>query len=353
MISIFKKVLFVGPANEFGGIGSVLNMYSKHFENLNVISTSSKDIILDKLFHFIQIFFKISIICMTDKQIKILHLHSAAKGSFVRKSIIGLTGKILNKKVVFHIHSGSFETYYNNAGIFKYLILFVLRNMDIVICLSDQWKLFYQNCLGLKNVVVIGNPVEIPEYFEYQNESNNIELLFLGKICDNKGLFDLIEYLRSNKYFLNNQIQLLIGGNGEVDRLKLLLKDKKLINNIQYCGWVQEDYKVQLLSNCDIYILPSYFEGLPVSILEAMAFGKPIIATSVGGVPSIVKNNHNGWLFNPGSFEELDAIFDDIFTQRKSLSDFGKSSYIQVSKYAPDLIQQDLTSLYQKLMPIK
>lgn len=224
--------------------------------------------------------------------------------------------------------------------------------MDSVICLSEQWKHFYQDKLGLDNVTVIGNPVEIPGLLEYQNDTNKIQLLFLGKICDHKGVFDLIEYLRFNPFFLNNQIELLIGGNGEVERLKQIISDPCFKNNIQYCGWVQEDLKVQLLSNCDIYILPSYFEGLPVSILEAMAFGKPIIATNVGGVPSIVRNNHNGWLFTSGSFGELDSIFEQIFETRQLLIDYGKSSYVQVSQYAPELIQQDLTNLYQKLIPI-
>jgi len=351
MSTIFKKVLYVGPVNEFGGIGSVINMYAKHFDELNLVSTSSNEAGVDKLFHFINSFFKISYICITNSDIRILHLHSAAKGSFIRKSLIGLTGKLLNKKVVFHIHSGSFESYYKKAGFFQFLIQFILYNMDTVICLSEQWKHFYQEKLGLENVVVIGNPVEIPELLDYQNDTNRIQLLFLGKICDNKGIFDLIEYLRLNSYFLNNQIELLIGGDGEVERLKQKLNDPNLNNNIQYCGWVQEDFKVQLLSNCDVYILPSYFEGLPVSILEAMAFGKPIIATNVGGVPSIVQNNHNGWLFNPGSFKELDTIFEQIFEKRERLTNYGKSSYIQVSQYAPELIQQDLTNLYQKLVP--
>jgi glycosyltransferase involved in cell wall biosynthesis len=351
MSSIFKKVLYVGPVNEFGGIGSVINMYAKHFDELNLISTSTSDASINKHFHFLNSFLKISFICITNSDIRILHLHSAAKGSFIRKSIIGLTGKLFNKKVVFHIHSGSFETYYKKAGIFQFLIQFILYNMDTVICLSEQWKHFYQEKLGLNNVIVIGNPVEIPELLEYQNDTNRIQLLFLGKICDNKGIFDLIDYLKSNLFFINNQIELLIGGDGEVDRLKQLLKDPCLNNKIIYCGWVQEDLKVQLLTNCDLYILPSYFEGLPVSILEAMAFGKPIIATNVGGVPSIVQNNQNGWLFNPGSFKELDTVFEQIFEKRDILSNYGKSSYIQVSQYAPELIQQDLTNLYQKLIP--
>ncbi len=352
MSTIFKKVLYVGPINEFGGIGSVINMYSRHFDELNMVSTSSNDQRMNKLIHFFKAYFKIFYICVTNSKIKILHLHSAAKGSFIRKSLIGLTGKLLNKKVVFHIHSGSFETYYKKAGIFQFLIQLILFNMDSVICLSEQWKHFYQDKLGLDNVTVIGNPVEIPGLLEYQNDTNKIQLLFLGKICDHKGVFDLIEYLRFNPFFLNNQIELLIGGNGEVERLKQIISDPCFKNNIQYCGWVQEDLKVQLLSNCDIYILPSYFEGLPVSILEAMAFGKPIIATNVGGVPSIVRNNHNGWLFTSGSFGELDSIFEQIFETRQLLIDYGKSSYVQVSQYAPELIQQDLTNLYQKLIPI-
>ena len=349
----FNHVLYIGPFDEFGGMGAVLNMYKKNIRDLKYVSTHHPSENSSKILSFIRVIFTISGTLLLDRDIKILHIHSAANGSFARKSVIALFGKLCGKKVAFHIHSGSFDHFYDKAGKFKILIKLLLHKMDCVICLSDQWYTFYTQKMGLEKVVIVGNPVELNPILTTQNNSGILNLLFLGMICDNKGIFDLIHYLSNNNYFRLDLINLKIGGNNQIDKLQELLSDPYLNAHIQFCGWVKADFKDKLLSECDLFILPSYFEGLPVSILEAMAFSKPIIATKVGGIPSVVKDGFNGWLFNPGQFKELDAILDQIFKHPSILADFGKNSYSTASQYAPALINQNLSNIYTQLMDPK
>lgn len=350
MDATFNNVLYIGPFNEFGGMGSVLNMYKKNMQNIKYISTNPKNENSSKVFSFINVLVTLTCKFLLDRDIKIIHIHSAANASFVRKSMIGLFSKFCGKKTVFHIHSGSFEHFYANSGVFRPVIQFILKKMDCVICLSDQWFEFYTKKLGLEKVIVLGNPVEVQERLPKQYNSGILNMLFLGMICDNKGIFDLIEYLRTNKYFLANLIQLKIGGNKDTEKLLELLSDPILASNIQFCGWVKADYKHKLLSECDVLILPSYFEGLPVSILEAMAYSKPIIATNVGGIPSIVKDGFNGWLFTPGSFKELDFVFDQIFHNPSTLTNYGNNSFQMVSCFSPEIIHYHLSDIYAQLI---
>jgi len=346
----FIHVLYIGPFDEFGGMGSVLNLYKKNINDLKYVSTHQSKKNNSKILSFILVILRITGTLLLDRDIKILHIHSAANGSFARKSIIGIISKLYGKKVVFHIHSGSFDQFYEKAGRFKVFIKFFLQKMDCVVCLSDQWYTFYTQNLGLDKVIIVGNPVELnPVVTTYKN-SGVLNLLFLGMICDNKGIFDLIHYLRNNKYFNLDLIKLKIGGNNQIDKLQKLLIDPKLNEHIKFCGWVKADFKDKLLSECDLFILPSYFEGLPVSILEAMAYGKPIIATKVGGIPSVVTDGFNGWLFNPGKFQELDVILDHIFKQPAILADFGKNSYSTASQFAPAIINQNLSNIYTQLL---
>jgi len=348
MNSLFNKVLFIGPDDTYGGIGSVIEIYKSNIEDFKFIPTypSGNESII---FFFIKSVIKIGRSFVRDRNIEIVHLHSASSGSFYRKSIIAIMAKLAGKKVVFHIHAGGFQDFYYKSGLFKIYISLILKMSSCVICLSSQWLDFFKNQLGISKSVILGNPIAQSFFKESVSDRNVINLLFMGKLCDNKGIFDFITYLASNDYFLNNQIRLVIAGNGENDRLEKILYDLNLKSRIEYKGWVAGDDKNALINECDLFVLPSYVEGLPVSILEAMASGKAIIATNVGGIPSIVKNNYNGWLFDPGAFSQLDDIFSNIFLNKELLNLYSRNSFMEAQQYRPEVILKKLSNYYSTL----
>jgi glycosyltransferase involved in cell wall biosynthesis len=348
--NIFNKVLFIGPKNDFGGMGTVLETYSQNIQQFKFVATYPENKKSSRIIFFGKSLFKIIRYIIYDKDIEILHLHSASKGSFARKSIICLLGKVSGKKIVFHIHSGNFHRFYHKAGIFKYCIRFVLRLSDGVVCLSQQWSHFFKNTMKLNNVFIVGNPVEIDTEIMQKDEITRLQLLFLGKICDSKGIFGLIKFLKTNKYFLNNQIKLTIGGTGEDERLAKILEEPVFKNRIEYKGWIKGKNKKNEIRECDIFVLPSYIEALPVSILEAMAHAKPVIATNVGGIPAIVKENYNGWLMNPGEFDRMDYILDQIFLNKKNLKRYSNNSLIEASKFSTQAILKELSDVYNSLL---
>ncbi len=247
------------------------------------------------------------------------------------------------------MHGGAFNLFYDNAHVFKPIIRFLLRKSDMIICLSPQWHDYYRNTFSIPHIVTVPNPVELNTAHERFSLSPTIHLLFLGKICDDKGIFSLIEYLKTNKYFLDNRLKLAIGGIGDDARL-LSVISSLCVSNIEFHGWADESTKKQLLDECDIFILPSRYEGLPVSILEAMAYRKPIIATDVGGISSIVKPGYNGWLFDSNDIGQLDLILDEIFTNRLLLRTYGMNSYQEASKYSSEEVVHTLSGIYESLI---
>ena len=130
-------------------------------------------------------------------------------------------------------------------------------------------------------------------------------LLFLGLLGKNKGIYDLLECIRDHKVEFQGKLKLYIGGNGEIEHVKQLIKEYGIADIVIFEGWVSGDKKIELLNKSDAYILPSYKEGLPISILEAMSYGMPIISTPVGGIPEIVSNGENGYLVEPGNKEDI------------------------------------------------
>ncbi|MBA4167036.1 MAG: glycosyltransferase family 4 protein [Chitinophagaceae bacterium] len=347
-----KNVLFVGPdyKEHRGGIGAVLETYSANIRPFKFIPTYNNRSSLSRFILFIKAVFLLSWTLITDKDIEFVHIHNASKGSFIRKSIILLITKLCGKKAILHVHSAMFHVYYENAGILRPYIRFIFRRADAIITLSQKWNDYFGSTFKIKRLFILNNVIERPVHIRMPDPgSGPVKLLFLGIIGDRKGIFDLLKVLWMNKDVFSGQFTLTIGGNGEVERLKEAIRNNHLDKQVNFVGWIVGEQKRQLLDECDIYILPSYNEGLPISILEAMAHGKPIISTSIGGIPEIVHPGHNGWLFDPGNLNDLKSILSEVAGNKELLKEYGKNSYQLTEAYTPESVMRSLNSLYDTL----
>ena len=349
-IYVDKNILFIGPINDAGGIGSVLKNYKSHFENAKYISTYPTNQNNSRAFEFIKAIINIIKTIKSDKYLQILHIHCASKGSFYRKSIVLLIGKWQKKKIIMHMHGGGFKDFYYRNELNKIYIRAILGLADKIICLSEEWNKFYSIDMNLQNTIIVENSVEIKKDCIKRNFGGKIRLLFMGKICNEKGIFELINFLSTNEKFKEGKIQLSICGIGEDLRIKELISKQPYQTHIQYHGWVEGEKKEALIKESDVYILPSHFEGVPISILEAMAHAKPIIATNVGGIPSLVRNEYNGWIIEPCELNTLDSIFDKIFEDPELLEKLGKNSYLEAQAYDPMKMFKKLESVYKNLL---
>jgi glycosyltransferase involved in cell wall biosynthesis len=129
-------------------------------------------------------------------------------------------------------------------------------------------------------------------------------LLFLGRVGKEKGALDLIDaVVRLRRDF--PEITVSIGGNGDIDVAMKRAHSYNLTENVHFLGWVRGTDKERLLQQATVYVLPSYSEGLPMSVLEAMAAGLPVVSTFVGGIPEAISDGEEGFLIQPGNVDEL------------------------------------------------
>lgn len=119
---------------------------------------------------------------------------------------------------------------------------------------------------------------------------------------------------------------------------------------VSFEGWVSGDKKINLLNKVDAYILPSYHEGLPISILEAMSYSLPIISTNVGGIPEILKNGENGFIITPGDKDAIYRAILELMNNEKLRMDMGKASYSKVQEHMPGFVERQLNDLYRSLL---
>lgn len=326
-----KKVLILATSSKTrGGITSVINSCknSSFWYNWNCvwIETHRDSNSIVKLYYLIKglllFFFNIS-------TASIIHLHLSGSSSLRRKMIFIKLSKIFNKKIIIHYHAASpnatIDSYYLN----KYKKAF--HNADHIIVLSSLWKLNVLKQLGIdeNKISVVFNPCNEQKQIHYT--TNNKYILYAGKLNERKGYKDLIKaFSIFHKY--KPSWKLILAGNGEIDEAKSLIKEFDLEKSIQCVGWVSGEEKQNLFSRASVFCLPSYAEGFPMAVLDAVSFGVPILTTPVGGIPDIALDNENMILFNPGDInalsEKLVQITNEVALKRLSKASFDLSTNV-------------------------
>jgi len=349
-------VLTIGPDYRTlkGGIASVLEVYSKYDKEFKFLPTHSSESTIKNILVFPLKYFHILFFLLIHPNYKLVHIHSASYISFYRKYLFFLTVKyILRRKIVYHIHSGKYKVFYKNANIFVALMIKqMVEKSDIVICLSIQWKEFFEENFTLKSIYILNNIIPTPIEIIKNREDEKVIFLLLGRVGKNKGIFDIIETVYKNRDYFIGKIEIFIGGDGEIDRLKQEIKKYRIEEIVKYIGWVSGTKKDRLLANADVYLLPSYNEGLPISILEAMSYKKPIISTDVGGISTIVKNGFNGFLIEAGDKEALFTKMKYFIENREKIDEYGLNSFQLSKDFLPEKVIKNLHILYTKVRKI-
>lgn len=350
--NLSKKVLSVGP--EFlppkGGIAQVIFNYHKYFflaDEFRYIANSCEGHYINKTFKLIASLMQYVIALTFQRQIRIVHIHTASYFSFKRSSwFVGLA-KLFRKKIILHIHGGGFKEYYANEIRF---VRHTLAKCDTIVVLTEAWAKWFRTEVGVDNLVVVPNVIPEPAKCENIEKDDKFLVLFLGLINDQKGIFDLINAIKLNQEKLNGRFELHVGGNGQVERLKNEITENNLEGIVKYEGWVDSVAKHNLLCRCDALILPSYIEGLPLSILEAMAYRKAVITTPVGGIPSMIEDGTNGFLVEPGDGSAFVDKIIYLIEHRQECLLMGEYSFHLVKKHFPNSVAVDLVQLYEKLI---
>jgi glycosyltransferase involved in cell wall biosynthesis len=142
----------------------------------------------------------------------------------------------------------------------------------------------------------------------------------------------------------------VLAGDGP-DRGALEAQAKKLGIEDRVCFLGQRQDIPQLLAACDLFVLPSLFEGLPLSVLEAMAAGKPVIATDIGGTNEAVVHRETGLLVPPGNPVELAAAIRDLLTNRSLAACLAEAGRRRVQqKFSSEAMVQGVTRVYDELV---
>jgi glycosyltransferase involved in cell wall biosynthesis len=238
----------------------------------------------------------------------LVHIHVASRGSFWRKLVFFALARLARVPVLLHVHGGGFERFYDrsDAWLTQRLIRWTLTDAALVLALSPRWSSFFARVAPAARVAVLPNPVapaRVPSAGAIVGR-----ISFLGRLTRNKGVFELLQAFAAASSG-HPDAHLMLGGEGDRQAITECAQRLGIRQRVQLLGWVEGDAKDRLLASSSIFVLPSFIEGVPVCVLEAMSYGVPVVVSNVGGLPDIVGQEIEGLLVPPGDAARLaDAL---------------------------------------------
>lgn len=347
------KILMIGtdPASK-GGISSVIRMYEQGglFKKSMYLSSYTDGGAIKKLLYYGGFLGRFLSTLMQKPSLELIHIHTASYASFTRKSLVVLLAKLFGKKVILHVHGAEFSVFYQKSGFFRQKwISGILNRCDCLIALSTQWKQDLLKISPKANVRVLYNPtilrnVSFEPGLPHQDES--VKFLFMGRIGKRKGVYDILESMQRVNA---SNVEIHLYGDGEIEQLQTLVAQKGLENSVKVCGWIDGSRKDSTFRDANVLLLPSYNEGLPISVLEAMAYGLPVLATDVGGIAEAVEEGKNGFLIKPGECMELTERIERLANSADLRLKMGQAGYeIAAERFSLPVIIEQLESLYDE-----
>lgn len=350
-----RRILVIGPspARSKGGMATVIEEIEKD-RNLNEqfdIDVYESYIDGNKLVRLIYSIYAFIKFWITKRNYDLYHVHVASRGSTFRKGHYIDAIKKWNKKVILHIHGAQYLVFFDEISEKKQnRVVEILKKSDIVIALSEDWKEKFDQRFGLTNCFVLENGIDMERLSPAIQDPaiHQDAFVTLGRLGQRKGTYDLVEAVDIARKTVPN-IKCYLAGDGDVEKVKELVIEKNLENNIDVVGWANFDKKLELLKSVSTVVLPSYNEGLPMSILEGMACGKAIISTTVGAIPEVI-SEENGFLVPAGDPEALSVAMIKCCMNETLMKSFSEKNRNKVKeKYSMEYMHKKLANLYHKL----
>jgi glycosyltransferase involved in cell wall biosynthesis len=278
----------------------------------------------------------------------LVHIHAAVRGSLYRKAVAILIARAARRPVLVQLHAGPGDIDAFVAGLTpaaRALFRIALRRAQSIVSVSEASARALSSAFGLGQVGVIPNAA--PAGPEQPPPANGTAALFLGGFEDPaKGGLDLVAVLPDVLRSVAD-LRIELAGPGEPPPELSTLDGGR----VRWRGWLDVDGKARAFAEAGIVLMPSRSEGLPIVLLEAMAHGRAVVATRVGGIPDVITDGVDGLLVDPGDGPALtDAIrrlaHDPTLVQR-----LGAAAAARVAELSEPRVLARIDALYRSLLP--
>jgi glycosyltransferase involved in cell wall biosynthesis len=285
----------------------------------------------------------------------LIHIHAAARGSLYRKSVYVFAGRLLRRPVLLHIHAGrgDIEAFAGRLGPLRRRLLgAALRSPARVLAVSAETARAAERCFGAAGILVVPNaappvPEERPADGSVEGDGEG-QVLFLGGFANPvKGGEAFTEVIASLAPRFP-ETPFVLAGPGEPSPAAAAAVSA--LANVSWAGWLDEGAKVDRLARCAVFVLPSLSEGLPVALLEAMAWGRAIVATRVGGVPEVIDDGVEALVVPPGDPVALAAAIGRLLGDAEARRRLGRAARARAASLNEVEVYGRLDTLYREVL---
>ena len=369
-----EAVLVVGPGlGQVGGVATFIEILAtspviaEKYRILRLDTTrSAQDLGLENrlslknIGYLVRQVFQFMIVNLREKP-GLIHVQVTSGLAFWKAALFILLGKLFGAGTVAHLHGGMFDQYYAaRSPRTKKWIGRALASSDMVIALSERWRQFLlAEVSGDLRIEIASNPVDrlFAEALEAGRSAADVvrkDILFLGSLGKRKGVFDILQAAPAI-FEEHPDARIVFAGaeesRGEKMRIEELCREKNLGEKAEFIGVVTGRKKVDLFESAMIYVLPSYGENLPFSLLEAMALGLPVVTTPVGAIPEIVKDGENGFLVEPGDVRAIASSVNRLLGDESLGRAMSAANRAKVrTDFMPDDSMKQMDKVYSRVL---
>lgn len=281
----------------------------------------------------------------------LVHVQLASRASFWRKSVVCGLARLARRPYLLHVHGAEFMQFYEKESrpAAQRMIRAVLAHAALVIALSEEWRVRLARICPEARIEVLGNAVPLPAPDQVRrDEEPRPTLLFLGEVSRRKGVYDLVRALALAAQRVP-QLRLVCGGAGEIEQVRRLAAQVGAADRIECLGWLDACGKRAELARASAFVLPSYAEGMPMALLEAMSWSLPVITTPVGGVPQVIAHEANGLLVQPGDTDALAAAIVRLMQSPAERARLGAAARATVAaRFSLQASIEHLLAIYRR-----
>ena len=356
-----RTVLMVGT--DLGGMGGVRAVVRGYvdgglFERYDCVYVASHRAgnAWVKIFTALKAWVRVAIL-LGKLDAPLVHVQTASRGSFWRKAVVCFMARVAGRPYLVHLHGGGFSRFYEHESgpIGRRVIRSTLAHAALVVALSEEWRERLLKICPTARVEVLHNAVTIPDVTLVPSRQAAAQptLLFLGHLLPDKGVFDLVKAFAAVARRAPD-LRLVLGGVGQVAAVSELATQLGVRTRLEVPGWLGPEAKSAALAASTIFLLPSYHEGMPMALLEAMSWGRPVIATPVGGIPQIVTHEVNGLLIPPADVAALTTAIERLLQDLALRIRLGNAARTTiVSGFSLEDAMRKLDNIYSRFGLVK
>jgi glycosyltransferase involved in cell wall biosynthesis len=286
---------------------------------------------------------------------RLVHVHTAIRGSVYRKALAVAVASAAGRPVLLQVHAGAGDIDAFAARLTPWrrrLLGAGVRRADIVVSVSSAGARRFGELFGVDDVRVVPNAAPpLPAVAAAPAAAANgrpPRALYIGGFRNPaKGGAVLIEAVPA-LLAASPHVEVVFAGSGEPPPGLAALCESE--PRVSWHGWVDGDAKHDLLSTCDVFVMPSLSEGLPVALLEAMSYGRPVVATDVGGIPDVVADGREALLVPAADPQALSDGVSRLLADAEARDRLGEAARERVRAFDRDEVYGRIASLYDDLL---